>query len=257
MYFRGLTIKSHSSGYEISPITGFELLVTSLPSYLKCGNKREIRIVNMAGICKRKRALAVLMLFDLEEKKPSRRKRNRTLWTRSWIEKREIYGCYQRLVKELEIEDEVAYRDFFRMNATRLWFLVDKVACRIEKKDTVMRTCIKPDERMAVTLRYLATGETFKSFEYSFRMSRTISAIVVETCEAIYQVVGKTHLKTLSTENDWLSVAKRFESCFTSSMVLLFFSAMAASFYCLFALFVYSASWLSQIPGLFFKSVMT
>ena len=194
MYFRGLTIKSHSSGYEIGPITGFELLVTSLPSYLKCGNKREIRIVNMAGICKRKRALAVLMLFDLEEKKPSRRKRNRTLWTRSWIEKREIYGCYQRLVKELEIEDEVAYRDFFRMNATRLWFLVDKVACRIEKKDTVMRTCIKPDERMAVTLRYLATGETFKSFEYSFRMSRTISAIVVETCEAIYQVVGKTRL---------------------------------------------------------------
>lgn len=156
----------------------------------------------------------MLMLFDLEEENPSPKKRNRTLWTRSWIAKREQYGCYHRLVKELEIEDEVAYRDFFRMNATRFRFLVNQVACRIRKKDTLMRTSIKPDERMAVTLRFLATGETFKSLEYHFRMSRTtISAIVVETCEAIYQLVGKTYLKTPSTESEWVSVAKRFESC--------------------------------------------
>ena len=36
-----------------------------------------------------------------------------------------------------------------------------------------MRESIIPDERMAVTLQFLTTGETFKSLEYSFRISRT------------------------------------------------------------------------------------
>ena len=43
---------------------------------------------------------------------------------------------------------------------------------------------IKPDERLAVTLLYLATGETFHSLECSFRISQqSISTIVLETSQ--------------------------------------------------------------------------
>ena len=51
------------------------------------------------------------------------------------------------------------------------------------RKIPKLRSSIKPAERprLAVMLRYLATGETFKSLEYSFRISRTmISSIVIE-----------------------------------------------------------------------------
>ena len=45
----------------------------------------------------------------------------------------------------------------------------------------MMRTPISPGERLAVTLRYLATGETFSSLESQFRISRTaISEIIFE-----------------------------------------------------------------------------
>lgn len=45
----------------------------------------------------------------------------------------------------------------------------------------MMRFAIRPDERLAVTLRFLATGESFSSLEKQFRISRSaISCIVIE-----------------------------------------------------------------------------
>lgn len=155
------------------------------------------------------------MFEGLEEegKKKDARKRNRVVWTRDWIKRRRTRGVYHQLVKELELEDEVAYTEFFRVNGQKFRFLVDSVGYAIEKKDTLMRESIRPDERIAVTLRYLATGETFKSLEYSFRISRTcISSIVVETCQAIFDILGPRYLKTPSTQEEWVSVAQRFES---------------------------------------------
>lgn len=165
----------------------------------------------------RKRAIALLILLDLEDDEPQQnfpKRRKRNTWVRAWIERRKELGCHHRLVKELELEDEVGYNNFFRMNAQQFWFVVDQVAHRIQKQDTVMRESIRPDERVAVTLRFLATGETFKSLEFSFRISRTaISSIVIETCQAIHQIMGPTNLKTPSSTNEWLAIASRFEYC--------------------------------------------
>ena len=59
-----------------------------------------------------------------------------------------------------------------------------------------MRESIIQGERMDVTLRFLTTGEIFKSLEYNFRISRTaISHIVIETCKP-------NHLKIPCSTND-------------------------------------------------------
>jgi hypothetical protein len=42
-------------------------------------------------------------------------------------------------------------------------YLVEKVSPLIEKKNTVMRNAIPADERLALTLRYLATGKVYFS----------------------------------------------------------------------------------------------
>nr|CAD7200619.1 unnamed protein product [Timema douglasi] len=53
-------------------------------------------------------------------------------------------------------------------------------------KHTVMRKAISPDERLAVTLRYLATGNSFEDLKFSsYIAATTIREIVEETCDAL------------------------------------------------------------------------
>ena len=158
-------------------------------------------------------ALTVLLLLDVvddEVEEPVVHKRDCITWVRAWIGRRATRGVYHQLMKELE--DKVAYRNFFCMNGQKFRFSVDSVGYAIAKKDMLMRESIEPDERVAVTLRYLATGETFKSLEYAFRISPTcISSIVVETCEAIFAILGPIFCKTPTSKQEWISVAKHFE----------------------------------------------
>ena len=96
--------------------------------------------------------------------------------------RREEIGVFHQLARELAVEDAGGYRDFFTVNSQLFEFLFNAVSHRTSKlQDTTLRSSIKHAERPAVTLRYSATGETFKSLEYSFRISRTmISSIVIE-----------------------------------------------------------------------------
>ena len=94
---------------------------------------------------------------------------------------------FHQLIRELEVGDVVAYKEFFRMTKEQFCFLLRKVSPLIQKKEqptpiNAVRATIQPDERLAVTLRYLATEETYHSLQYSFRISRqTISSMVSET----------------------------------------------------------------------------
>ena len=98
------------------------------------------------------------------------------------------------------------------MDRKHFGILSDLVESRIRKCDTAMRESIKPDERLAVTLRYLATGKSFKSLGFQCRISRTaISDIVVETCQAIFNVLSRDFLKLPSTSEEWLYLANMFE----------------------------------------------
>lgn len=68
------------------------------------------------------------------------------------------------------------------------------------------------NECLAVTLRFLATGESYASLEFQYRISRsTLSIIIPSVCQAIYQVLSKDYLKCPSTEEEWLTIARQFE----------------------------------------------
>lgn len=72
------------------------------------------------------------------------------------------------------------------MSATDFEYLLNKIGPVIEKKYTNMRKCFPIQERLAVTLRFLATGDSFTSLSYLFKMSRyTISTCVQEVCQAL------------------------------------------------------------------------
>ena len=103
---------------------------------------------------RRLKIIQVLLLVpdDLEDEKG--RNRERIIWTRSWIRRREERGVYHQLIRELALEDEPAFARYFRMDKNKFDDLVGRIAIHIERQPTIMRTPISPGERLAVTLRY-------------------------------------------------------------------------------------------------------
>ena len=64
--------------------------------------------------------------------------------------------------------------------------LLRLVAPMILKSDQ-KREPISPAERLAVTLRYLATGDSHQTIAFSYRLGHsTVNKIIPETCQAIW-----------------------------------------------------------------------
>lgn len=73
------------------------------------------------------------------------------------------------------------------------------------------RKAIGPEERLVITLVFLATGVCYRRLAFSFKIAHcTISHIVSETCIAIWKRLKPLHLLPPQSENDWLSIAKGF-----------------------------------------------
>jgi hypothetical protein len=170
-----------------------------------------------ALIQRRNRVLSLLGLaFLAEEDEEVPKTRNRQQYMREWIARREERGVFHQLIRELEVEDQTGFREFFRVTKEQFIFLVETVRPLITKQEqpfpiNLFRSTIKPDERVAVTLRFLATGESFHSLEYSFRISRQcISKIIYETCAALFKTLAPEYLKTPSSHEEWEDIARGF-----------------------------------------------
>jgi hypothetical protein len=70
------------------------------------------------------------------------------------------------LFKELHTEDPNEFRNYFRMDKTTFKMLLEKVRPLIERQNTKLREAISAAERLAVTLRFLATDFPFPPFYY-------------------------------------------------------------------------------------------
>lgn len=63
----------------------------------------------------------------------------------------------------------------------------------ITKKNTHLRKAVSAEERLLVTLRYLASGSCYRDLRYSSIISHELlSEIIPETCWAIYKVLKET-----------------------------------------------------------------
>ena len=74
-----------------------------------------------------------------------------------------------------------------------------------------MRKPIPVEECLAATLRFLATGETYASLEYQFRISKSsLCNMVPRVCEAIYLVLREKFLKCPTSEEAWERISESF-----------------------------------------------
>ena len=163
-------------------------------------------------------AAGLLVIYDYErrEQRIARRRRRRaprTVWVRPWLLRRPIFGHYENLLQELNREDLREYKKFIRVSPELFMELMHRVGPRIAKKTTNWRPALQPGLKIAVTLRYLATGNTYKSLQYGFRVSNNaISLFVPETCEAIIDEYSDGHMKCPKTAEEWKEVAGKFSS---------------------------------------------
>nr|CAH7736886.1 unnamed protein product [Callosobruchus chinensis] len=76
--------------------------------------------------------------------------------------------------------------------------LVILVGPKISKMDTKFQKAIPVQDRSAITLRFLATGDSFTSLQYLFNVSERISIIIEQTCNALIQALKEQIKVTLN-----------------------------------------------------------
>lgn len=140
-------------------------------------------------------------LLEKRKKNLKHKRKPRSVWVREWAEKRNSEGVYAKLLMELRTGDsgeQRLYRNFLRMEENRFNHLLSKVGPLIEKNDTKFRQSISAGERLALTLHYLATGNSFRSLQYTFRIPQpTISIIIPEVLDAIWTVLKNDYIKVI------------------------------------------------------------
>ena len=100
----------------------------------------------------------------------------------------------------------------FRMSLEDFERVLGYIQPVITPKEIIGGTCpILADERLALTLRYLATGESFRSLSFQFRISKAaVSYIVAGCCDAIVDKMVPTFIHLPSSTDEWLKISNRF-----------------------------------------------
>lgn len=84
------------------------------------------------------------------------------------------------------------------MSPTDFEVLINLIGHEIQKNDTFYRKAISVQDRLAVTLRFLAMGDSYSSLQYLFKISKqSISLIVPKVCQALIEELKFINLKII------------------------------------------------------------
>ena len=116
------------------------------------------------------------------------------------------HGQYEKLR-----EDRSGFHNFLRIDPEMFQALLDCVGPRIQFEDTLMRKALEPGHQLALTLRYLVTGDSDMSLQYVFHVAHnTISHTISSTYEAIIAALLEEVLKCPAMPQDWKLVSDKF-----------------------------------------------
>ncbi|XP_044753817.1 protein ANTAGONIST OF LIKE HETEROCHROMATIN PROTEIN 1-like [Coccinella septempunctata] len=152
-----------------------------------------------------------IILYELLKKKRRRRSRLSSQLYLQRSRDRSLNNTF--LLRDIQSEgDGRRFKNFTRMSEADFSFLLDAIKDKISRRDTEFRMAIPAEERLALTLRFLASGDSFTSLQYMWKISKQlISRIVPEVCEALVDVLME-YIKLPSSPAEWEEIAQQFEN---------------------------------------------
>ncbi|KAH8412929.1 hypothetical protein KR009_006849 [Drosophila setifemur] len=113
------------------------------------------------------------------------------------------------LQNQLFYDDEETFRIFHSMSSHSYRKLLRVLRGRLERQMNYMASA---EMRLQMTLRFLATGESFGTLAGVFQLPKAgIRSIVVETLNTIVKRLKRTFLQIPRTEEEWLRIACDFQ----------------------------------------------
>lgn len=122
-------------------------------------------------------------------------RRDRRYWVRPSLRARQKYSGSDLLndlnkddtegnTMNYEIRCDGSFKNFLRMSSVDFEYLLAAVGQIISKQDTTFRDAIPAREKLAITLRFLASGDSYQSLSYLFKVSKSsISLCIPLVCD--------------------------------------------------------------------------
>ncbi|XP_025195888.1 protein ALP1-like [Melanaphis sacchari] len=140
-----------------------------------------------------------------------RNQQRRQFWVHPINSERQSHGHYFQLYKQLR-KDNVKFFNYFRMSISSFDELLSYIENDIKRQDTNMRIAIQPEEKLVITLRYLATGCSLKELHYNFRIGKSTASEIVRTvCKSIWCIL-KEKCIPIPDKNTWITIAEEFKT---------------------------------------------
>lgn len=114
--------------------------------------------------------LSVVAAAVLRRRHQRQGRRKRQFWVRPWIGRRLYYGNYTNLMRELEQESHGDFTNYMRMEPRMFHELLIRLSPRLTKQDTKFRRPLEPGLKLAIALRYMASGNKLKLKNLNFKL---------------------------------------------------------------------------------------
>ena len=120
-------------------------------------------------------------------------------------------GGYHNIMAKLYATDIPGFTNFMRMTPEFFEMIKTRLEPRLARQATNYRAPISVGEKLALTIRYLATEESYTSLSCQFRVGRsTISKFLPEVCRAIQDEFTWEYLRCLTTPDEWKELETEF-----------------------------------------------
>ncbi|KAB0803040.1 hypothetical protein PPYR_00010 [Photinus pyralis] len=131
--------------------------------------------------------------------------------TKNMFLSRETEGCFQLLITRHLMDDDTKFQEYFRLTKHEFFGVHDIVSENLRTvPSSFVRRPISSCEKLALTLRYLATGESLRSLSFQFRISHNhVGRIVKSVLCVLAEKLLPLYLPA-PTEYDLKAVANEF-----------------------------------------------